>query len=316
MDPVGQAESLVDAQHDLVGDPRAHDMDAEHLPERSPVDLGDERADLRDGRTQSLRQTNAATRFGSPAQNNPLRATSITGDGIGLASGGHTRAFAVPRPVLDGLGEVGGRNAIAAVEIGNRASEAEHTVIGAGGQAQAADRGMEQRFAGRVDRAVFSDVGGRSIWAFANSPVRVRKRTTCCSRAATTRSRTAADGSPGRSSVSCVSCSAGTSTCRSMRSSSGPGRRARDSAGSRRYQRCSVRRPSRRNRRDGGSWRRLVSRRLRCGSALLAGARPWLLSVAASLRLSFRVVEPHDEHASCGLIGSRARLTRRLIVPG
>src|SRR5262249_36652590 len=67
-----------------------------------------------------------------------------------------TRSSADPpacrHPVLKGLGEVLGAHLLAALEVRDRAGDAEHTVMAAGRQAENVDCPSEQRPAGRIDR--------------------------------------------------------------------------------------------------------------------------------------------------------------------
>src|SRR5690349_8991051 len=70
---------------------------------------------------------------------------------------GAARPSTAEAAVLDRLAEVRGVDALAAGEVGERARDAQHAVVGARRQAESFDRTIEQRVQVRVERAVALD---------------------------------------------------------------------------------------------------------------------------------------------------------------
>ena len=142
---------------------------------------------------------------------------------LGLAHPGHPPVEAA---VLDRLGQVGGADGVAAVEVGDGAGHLEHAVERARREAELLEGGVEQRPAGR-DRRRRSGGAARVPWrSWSASSTCGPKRSAWTARAAATRRATVSVLSPAEERSS-FRLTAGTSTCRSMRSSSGPETRPR-----------------------------------------------------------------------------------------
>ena len=67
---------------------------------------------------------------------------------------------AVERAVTDGFGEMVRCDLVAAIEVGNRATDSQNLVMRAGGEAHAIHRRFEQRFGVRVELAVIANLLG------------------------------------------------------------------------------------------------------------------------------------------------------------
>ena len=60
----------------------------------------------------------------------------------------------IKAPILDRFGKIRGVNTLAPREIGDRARDAQHAVVGARGKAEPLDRAIEQRLRSRIERAI------------------------------------------------------------------------------------------------------------------------------------------------------------------
>ena len=121
-----------------------------------------------------------------------------------------------PPPVADRLGHVACGDRLHAREVGDRARELEHAMVGARREPQPGDRLLEQRLPGGSARQ------WRSTSFVPSSTLGLPCRASWRARAAATRSRTTALPSAGSSASSSAWGTAGTSMWISMRSRSGP----------------------------------------------------------------------------------------------
>ena len=132
------------------------------------------------------------------------------------------RVFSLPvqRTIVDGLQEVGGGDAVRLGEVGDRAGDAEDSVVGPGGEAQFLHRLLEQVALRAFEGAVFAELPPAEQRVAAAGPP--AEPLSLSGPGGFDPARIVAEGSPGAASRSSSIESAGASTWMSMRSSSGP----------------------------------------------------------------------------------------------
>ncbi len=133
----------------------------------------------------------------------------------------HAHTLAVQRPIAHGLGHAMRLDLVAALQVGHRAGHPQDLVVRPGRQAQFLHRGLQHAGGIGPQDAIFPHLARRHPPVHARDPS-TPNRSACRARALSTSARKSADVGPGGASESCVKGTAGTSTCRSMRSSSGP----------------------------------------------------------------------------------------------